>query len=125
MGDMPERVVDAWNDREGAAVFATVGADGMPNAIYVTCVKRFDNARFVVAENYFDKTRRNIDAGSRGVILFITKGRKSFQVKGTLESQTSGEVFDDMKKWLDPKHPGKAAVVLTVEEAYSGAERLL
>jgi predicted pyridoxine 5'-phosphate oxidase superfamily flavin-nucleotide-binding protein len=124
MRDVPEAVVEAWNNREGPAVFVTVGESGVPNAIYVTCIRRADGARFVIADNYFDKTRRNIDAGTRGALLFITKERKSFQVKGSLESHGRGEAFEGMKKWLDPKYPGRAAVVLNVDEAYRGAEKL-
>jgi hypothetical protein len=30
-----------------------------------------------------------------------------------------------MKKWLDPKMPGHAAAVLSVEEVYCGSEKLL
>ena len=46
-------------------------------------------------------------------------------MKGSLEYQTSGQVFDEMKNgWLDKKYPGHAAVVFRIEEVYSGAEKL-
>ncbi len=44
--------------------------------------------------------------------------------KGSLEYHTDGPVYDDMKRWNPPKHPGHAAVALVVEEVYSGAQRL-
>ncbi|MBD3392909.1 MAG: pyridoxamine 5'-phosphate oxidase family protein [Chitinivibrionales bacterium] len=124
MSEIPQAVKDAWEARQGAAVFVTADEDRMPNAIYVSCIRRIDDSRFVVADNYFNKTRLNINAGSKGCILFITDQRKAFQVKGPIQYLTSGDVFDDMKTWLDPKHPGKGAAVLTVEEAYSGGEKL-
>ena len=76
-------------------------------------------------KGYFDKTRSNILTGSKGAILFITNEDKAFQVKGTIEYQTEGDVFEDMKKWNPKQHPGHAAAILKVEEVYSGAEKLL
>jgi hypothetical protein len=57
--------------------------------------------------------------------LFLTKERKSFQVKGPLPYHTDGPIFEFMQTWHDPKHPGVAATLLRIEEAYSGAEKLL
>ncbi|MEA2064264.1 MAG: hypothetical protein U9P14_11235 [Gemmatimonadota bacterium] len=50
----------------------------------------------MVADNYFDKTRKNIQQGSKGSILFILKEGKAYQVKGNLEYHDSGEIFDFM-----------------------------
>jgi predicted pyridoxine 5'-phosphate oxidase superfamily flavin-nucleotide-binding protein len=120
-----ERVAKAWEDREGPAVFVTVEASQvMPNAIYVGEIRYIPEKGFIIADNYFSKTRENIKKGTNGAILFLTKERKSFQVKGTLTRHTQGSVFENMQSWHDPKHPGVAAVLLRVEEAYSGAEVL-
>jgi len=122
----PSEVINsAWEKHSGPAVFATVDRNGIPNAIYVTCIRKHGPMRFVIADNYFGKTRANIAAGSRGSLLFITGDGKSFQLKGSLSVHREGEVFVFMKSWLDPKHPGVAAVTLDVDEAYSGAEKLI
>ena len=121
---LPEEVKEAWDNHEDAIVLTTTDKTGTPNAIYATCVKRIADDKLVVADNYFSKTRANILSGSSGSILFITSEGKSYQVKGSIEYCTDGSVFDDMKKWLDPKYPGVAATVLTVENVYSGAEQL-
>ncbi len=97
----------------------------MPNAIYATCVSKFSEDTIVIANNYFSKTLENILAGSKGSILFITKEKKSYQIKGSIEYHTEGVIFEDMKKWNPEKHPGHAAAALKVEEVYSGAEKLL
>ena len=126
MGALPEVVSKAWDDRKGPIVLTTVDADGMPNAIWAGCVKKFSEDKLVVADNFFNKTRANIQAGSKGALLMITNEGKSFQVKGTISYEESGEIFDDMKaNWLNAKMPGVAAAVLNVEEVYSGAEKLL
>ncbi|MFA5258042.1 MAG: pyridoxamine 5'-phosphate oxidase family protein, partial [Opitutales bacterium] len=69
---IPEAVISAWAERKGPVVLATVDSAGVPNAIYVTCVREYDGNSIVIADNYFNKTRANIQAGSSGSILFIT-----------------------------------------------------
>ncbi len=125
MSTLPDDVSKAWDNREGPIVFTTTDGYGKPNSIYATCVKKFNESKLVVADNYFSKTRANIIIGSKGAILFITKDRKAFQVKGSIDYVRQGEIYDDMKMWLDAKFPGRAAAVLNVEEVYTGAERLL
>lgn len=124
MTSIPDSVRAAWADHDGPIVLTTVDASGVPNSIYATCVREYDAATMVVADNYFQKTRANILAGSRGALLFLTKAGRSYQLKGRLEYHTAGPVFDAMKTWNSPKHPGVAAAALRVEEVYSGAERL-
>ncbi|MBN1488492.1 MAG: pyridoxamine 5'-phosphate oxidase family protein [Phycisphaerae bacterium] len=124
MVSMPEIARQAWEDRDGPVILATVSSDGIPNIIYATCVGLLGNDRLVVADNYFDKTRKNLLAGGKGSLLFRSKAGKAFQVKGTLEYHTEGEVFQYMKTWNSPKHPGHAAAALRIEEVYSGAEKL-
>jgi len=125
MAGLPEIVSKAWEDRNGAAVFTTVDEQGLPNTIYVGCVKIYDDERIVIADNFFDKTRTNILNGSKGTLLFLTKQGKAYQTKGSIDYQTSGELYDDMKVWVDPKLPSVAAAVLLVEQVYCGAEKLL
>lgn len=125
MSILPKKVSEAWNDRKGPIVFTTVDQEGWPNAIYATCVSKFSEDTIVIANNYFCKTQKNILAGSKGTILFITNDGKAFQIKGKIEVHKSGKVFDDMKTWNPKKHPGHTATALKVEEVYSGAEKLL
>lgn len=125
MPALPESVRQAWEERDGPVVFATVDQDGKPNAIYATCVSMPDTETIVVANNYFAKTLQNIFAGSKGSILFITKEGKSFQIKGRISYHTEGSIFEEMKRWNPERHPGHGAAVLHVEEAYTGSKKLL
>jgi predicted pyridoxine 5'-phosphate oxidase superfamily flavin-nucleotide-binding protein len=124
MAVLPELVMKEWEKREGPIVFSTVDTKGIPNAIYANSVSMYDSKTIVVADNYFDKTRKNILSGSKGSILFITNDKKSFQVKGSIKYHRTGKIFNDMKKWNPDKYPGYAAVALKVEEVYSGSEKL-
>ena len=125
MSKIPQSVITAWDNHVGPVILTTVDPKNVPNSIYATCVARYGDERFVVADNYFDKTRANIQSGSSGSFLFITDEDKAYQVKGRLEYHTSGPVFEDMKQWNPQKHPGHAAVAVVVEEIYSGSERLV
>ena len=78
---LPDIVSQAWEQREGPIVLTTVDREGTPNAIYATCVSKFGEDTLVVADNFFNKTRANILAGSKASLLFITKEGKSYQVK--------------------------------------------
>jgi uncharacterized protein len=122
---LPESIISAWESRKGPVVLATTDSDGNPNIIYVTCVNLFGDDRIVIADNYFCKTRENLKAPGKGSLLFITDEGKSYQLKGKLEYHKQGEIFDAMKSWNPSKHPGHAAAALVIEEAYSGAEKLL
>ena len=121
---LPPIVDQAWEHHEGPIVLTTVAADGTPNAIYATCVRKSGDT-WVVADNYFYKTRANILSGTKGALLFITEEGKSYQVKGTIEYHTEGPVFDEMKQWNPTKHPGHAAAALRAEQVFSGGEQIL
>ena len=125
MPALPASVKEAWDNRKGPAVLATVDKKGAPNVIYVTCINMFNEDKIVIADNYFNKTRKNILSGSKGSLLFITNEELTFQIKGPIEYHKDGEIFKDMKKWNPQRHPGHAAAALKVEEVYSGAEKLL
>src|SRR5690554_8126894 len=97
MKSLPQNVRQAWKDREGPVILATVGEDGVPNIIYATCVGVVGEDRLVVADNYFDKTRKNLLTGGLGSLLFRCNDGKAYQVKGKLEYHKDGKIFDDMK----------------------------
>ena len=121
---LSETLKQAWQNRQNPIILTTVDTAGQPNAIYASSVSLYDDERLVVADNYFDKTRRNIHSGSAGSLLFITADKKAYQIKGHFEYHESGPIFDDMKKWNPARHPGVAAAVLLIDEVYQGAKRL-
>jgi predicted pyridoxine 5'-phosphate oxidase superfamily flavin-nucleotide-binding protein len=125
MTSLTDTLLAAWEDRNAPVVLTTVDQAGMPNAIYATCVNHFGNDKLVVADNYFHKTKANLLKGTKGTILFMTNAGKSYQMKGTMSYHTEGEIFDVMKAWNPTRHPGHAAAVLSIEEVYSGAEKLI
>ena len=125
MSILPEHIRLAFADREGPAIFATVDPAGAPNAVYVGAMSLCGEDAVAIADNYFHKTRANLLAGSRASLLFLTKERKSYQLKGRVEYLSTGPIFEGMKSWNPPRHPGVATALLRVEEIYSGAQRLV
>jgi hypothetical protein len=125
MNKLPEIVNEAWQNKQDAVVFSTVNADGVPNSIYATCISIYNGDKVLIANNFFSKTMENIQAGSAGSILFITKEDKSFQIKGKLSYFTEGELFDDMKSWNPTRLPGHGVAVLDIQEVFAGAQKLL
>ena len=125
MSSYKEQLLEAWKNRQGAAVFTTVNTKGVVNSIYVTCIDIDSDGNFVIADNYFHKTNENINQESQGSVLFITKDFTSYQAKGMLSCHDSGPAFEFMKKWNPCEHPGHKAVVLHITSLFSGSDQLL
>lgn len=128
MPTLPQAVIEALENRKGPVVFTTVAPDGTPNSAWVGCVDKCDEDGILLADNYFHKTRANILAGSKGSVLWITEDGTSYQVKGRIEYLKEGALYEQMRelvKGLSADLPGVAATVVRIEEAYSGAEKLL
>ena len=124
MAKLSQRVRQAWDVKDEILAFATADRKGIPNVVWVACVRIIDDERILIVNNYFHKTLDNILSGSRGSLLFIAPEREAYQIKGTLSYHTDDDIFEEMKAWLDPKYAGLGAVVLTVSEIYCGAEKI-
>ena len=125
MTKLTSEALSAWQNHDERMVLTTLSKDNEPNSIWVICAKLINENQFVIANNAMHKTLQNIKDGSNGVLLFIAPERESYQVKGTLEYYEDGPIYDDMKSWLDPKFPGKGALVLNIEKVYYGAEQVV
>ena len=124
MTTLPQAFLDAWEQREPRMILTTVDTSAEPNSVWVLCVKMLDEKRVLIANNFFNKTLKNILAGSRGALLFIAPEREAYQIKGSLEYYEDGPIYDEMKAWLDPKFAGVGAVILNIETIYYGAEKV-
>lgn len=125
MAQLPENAIRAWENRQGPVVMTTVDQNGMPNTIYVTCVQMISDTQIVIADNKMHKTRENLKSGTPVCLLYITDAKEAFQIKGSARYEREGAVFEGMKSgWLDPEYAGRAAVIVTVEAVYRGAEKL-
>ena len=124
MRAIPPAVKKGWESRKGAIVFTTVNEQNIPNAIYASCVKLYDDHTILIADNYFSKTRQNINTNSTASLLFITEDNTAYQIKGSIQYHVRGRYFNDMKQWNPEKLPGHAVAIIKIKEVYSGAKRL-
>ncbi len=123
MAQLPDAVKKAITKQDVFPV-ATSNQDCIPNVVYIAYLKVLDNQTVLIADNYLEKTRDNIL--SNGKIAFAVRDEEkgSFQIKGTAERLTEGDMFDEIQKWVKDELPKVAAVVMHVEEIYNGAERI-
>ena len=124
MTKLPEEVIRAWEDREGPIILTTVNNEGVPDAIYASCVSMYDDEILIVADNYFNKTKENILNECKAAVLFMNKDQESFQIKGDIGYFIEGKYYEDMKGWNPSRHPGHAAAVISIKKVFSGSKQL-
>ena len=126
---MPTTVSDsikkAWESRKGPIVFTTVGNDGNQNNIYATDVKLYHDDRIVIANEFIDRTMKNRLPDSEGSLVFVTKDRKLYLVKGDIHYEYGGENYRFMKSWSEDRHPGHGAAVVNIEEVYENGKKVV
>ena len=84
---------------------ATVAPDGTPNVVPVSSLRVEGDA--IVLVNYFmEKTLENILAHNQVALVAWSK-MIGYQVKGTAEYQTSGNLFESIVAWVAETIPGR------------------
>ena len=110
---------------------ATASKDGKPNLICLTFIKVYDDYQLLIADNKFEKTRKNLEENPQiAIVVYDEASRASYQLKGTASLHTEGDCFEDTISWVNERIPDghikpKAGVVLNVEEIYCGTERVV
>lgn len=120
MASIPKNVREAWANREGVVILATVSEAGVPNLSYVTEIELLGEDCLVLADCTFGKTRRNLMNAGQGALLFCDQQGRSYQIKGALEYQRDGAIFTKLKIKLPPATTLHGVALLRVEEVYSG-----
>ena len=123
MAQLPDAVKKAISKQEISPV-ATSNQNQIPNVVYIAYLKVIDDQTVLIADNYLNKTRDNILSNGKITFAVRDEGKGSFQIKGTAERLTEGDMFDEVQKWVPDKLPRVAAVIMHIEEIYNGAERI-
>lgn len=101
---------------------ATADLTGKPNVILVGMWWWEDEETLVVVNNYLNKTLKNLKANPR--VAFVGRdgeNRKCFQIKCSADIQDEGPLYEkgrEMATGRERAMPGKAVVVLKVDEIY-------
>ncbi len=119
MVKMPPEIKDVVAKQKPLPI-ATADKSGKPNVVFVTMWKILDDETILFVDNFFKKTRKNIEANpNMAIVAYDSDAKKSYQVKGTVDIETKGNRFSTAKEMADSKKlPGKAAVVFHVKEIY-------
>ncbi|RLF21550.1 MAG: pyridoxamine 5'-phosphate oxidase [Thermoprotei archaeon] len=125
MVKMPSQVIQLLEQvaPKSFCVFSTASKDGKPNAVPIIFVKVLSDEEILIADNFFNKTRRNLEVNPQASLTFWNpETREGYQVKGKVEIYTSGPIFEkaiEVVKAVKPNLQTKAGVLLRVEEVYS------
>lgn len=119
MVKMPPEVRDVIS-KQKPLPFATADKNGKPNVVFVTMWKILDDETILFVDNAYNKTRNNIDANPNvAIVAYDSEIKKSYQVKGTVKSETKGDKYAIAREMADQKkQAGKAAVIFHVTEIY-------
>ena len=97
-------------------------SDGEPNVVPVAFKDVTDDGKLVVGDVFLETTLANIkaDDGKIAVSVYDAKNLEGYQVKGTAEYVTEGNVVDTFKamveKMFDGKATAKGALIITPEK---------
>ncbi len=127
MATLPD-VVKTAIDKASTVCVATVDKNAIPNVIYVSYLKYLDDETIIIADNKFSKTRINLDSNPNlSFVVLNADTKKSYQIKGSVEYLTDGDIYQSVVDWVHLKMPEitpKAAVYMQVEEVFCGAEKI-
>lgn len=97
-------------------------SDGEPNVVPVAFKDVTEDGRLVVGDVFLETTLANIkaDGGKIAVSVYDAKNLEGYQIKGTAEYVTEGNVVETFKamveKMFDGKATAKGALIITPEK---------
>jgi predicted pyridoxine 5'-phosphate oxidase superfamily flavin-nucleotide-binding protein len=122
MVKVPVEIREIFN-RQRVIPLGTASVSGVPNTAYIGSWWWEDDETILVVDNFFKKTRRNLDKNPVASLLaWSREKRKSYQMKCSATVLTEGPEYDKAFKRersrKDVHYPCKAVVLLRVEEIY-------
>ena len=117
---MTEEMMDAIE--KDLVFLATASGEGIPNVVPIGFARPIDNGSILIADNYMNKTRENIEENPNVAIVTKDAQKNPYQFKGTAEIFESGKIFEEVVEWAQnvmTKLNPKAAIVVKVTEIYS------
>lgn len=85
------------------SVVSTISKDGTPNVSYISQVFPVDEKHLALSNQFFSKTMKNIqETGKASVNIILPEDGTSWYLQlSHKETQTEGDVFDEMRMQLD------------------------
>ena len=104
------------------AIVATASKDGAPNVGPKGSMHVVDDETLAYSEGTTEKTLRNLEENTKVAVMLLDRPTsEGYQVKGTAELLTSGDLFERVaRRQEERKRPRpKYVVKIRVEEIYS------
>ena len=104
------------------AIVATASKDGTPNVGPKGSMHVVDDETLAYSEGTTEKTLRNLEENTKVAVMLLDRSTsEGYQVKGTAELLTSGNLFERVaRRQEERKRPRpKYVVKIRVEEIYS------
>jgi len=103
--------------------FATASKSGEPNVVPIGfCKLQEDRETIWIADNYFHKTRQNLEENPRGALyVWGPEVKGCYQIKGDFVVTTEGEDYEKMYrmvKSMGDRFPAKALAIMKITEVY-------
>lgn len=120
---VPEEVRKIFSEQR-VLPMGTADKDGVPNTIYIGSWWWVDDETILVVDNFFRKTRRNLEENPRAALVARSrKERVSYQLKCSASIHTDGPQYENAFKRErsrdDFHYPCRAIVLLKVDEVYN------
>lgn len=125
---IPKYIQEVIN-KQDIHILSTATKDGVPNIIYLTFLKVYNDEQIIIANNKFSKTEKNIIENPRiSFVVLDIENRKAYQLKGTVEIHKDDKIYDYTADWVKTKRPDmdlpKSGVILNIQEIYCGSEKI-
>lgn len=121
---IPQDIQNVFNN-DRAISFGTADKSGIPNINIIAIKKIEDDETILLADNYFNKTLRNLNENKKATILTKKEEEKKwYQLKGTCGYIEEGPQYEEFKKWVKAKKetlPAKGMVIFKVEHIFNVA----
>ena len=121
MAKIPQAVQEFMKGKMGWV--ATAAPDGMPNVTPKGTARVIDDEHLVFADLFSRKTRENLLKNPKVAVTFIDeKSHRGYQIKGSAELLTAGELFEQMTAELQKAPmklpPATYIVKITVQAVF-------
>lgn len=121
MAKIPKEVQEFMQGK--VAWVATASPEGVPNATPKGTVRVIDDEHLAFADLFSRKTRENLLKNPKVAVTVIDeKSHQGFQIKGTVELLTAGELFrqvsEELKKAPKQLPPATYVVKITVDAVF-------
>jgi predicted pyridoxine 5'-phosphate oxidase superfamily flavin-nucleotide-binding protein len=112
-------------EKQQTVVLATATKEGVPNVVPVGAKKILDEETILISDQFFDKTLKNIKENPY-VAITIWDNHEGYQLKGTVNVETSGPRFEETARWIEEMGKAmnvplksKGALIIHVTDIFS------